>query len=342
LTGDPINPRLTGLTYHSGVELAGHYWTIAPRLRHSLRPLAPPAGRPFELAVDDPRLGAVRLSGHLREPPGAQELVLVVHGLGGSAESHYMLRAALAAEAAGLACLRLALRGSDLRGEDFYHAGLTSDLHAVLAAPELARYRRLYLLGYSVGGHIALRAATEPADPRLAAVAAICPPLDIARSSAAFDAPGLWLYRRYVLGNMRRIYAAVAARRPRQIPLPLAEALRIRRLRDWDDRVVAPRFGFAGADDYYRRASVHTHLPELRVPALLAASERDPMVPAPTIRAALDRPERPERPAPRLEVRWLPEGGHVAFPPGIDLGYAEERGLEAQVLGWLRRRGGEP
>jgi uncharacterized protein len=247
-----------------------------------------------------------------------------------------MLRAAVAIEAAGLACLRLSLRGSDLRGEDFYHAGLTSDLHAVLAAPELARYRRLYMLGYSVGGHIVLRAATEPADPRLAAVAAICPPLDIARSSAAFDAPGLWLYRRYVVGNMRRIYAAVAARRPpRPIPLPLAEASRIHRLRDWDERVVAPRWGFAGADDYYRRASVHTHLPELRVPALLAASERDPMVPAPTLRAALDRPARP---APRLEVRWLPAGGHVAFPPGIDLGFAEERGLEAQVLGWLRSR----
>jgi uncharacterized protein len=317
------------------VELAGHYWTIAPRLRHSLSPLAPPAGRPFELAVADPRLGSVRLSGHLREPLGARELVLVVHGLGGSAESHYVLRAALAAEAAGLACLRLSLRGSDLRGEDFYHAGLTADLHAALAAPELAGYGRLYLLGYSVGGHLALRAATEPADPRLAAVAAICPPLDLARSSAAFDAPGLWLYRRYVLGNMRRIYAAVAARRP--VPLPLGEALRIRRLREWDERVVAPRFGFAGADDYYRRASVHTRLHELRVPALLAASERDPMVPAPTIRAALDRPERP---SPRLEVRWLREGGHVAFPPGIDLGYAEERGLEAQVLGWLRGRAG--
>jgi predicted alpha/beta-fold hydrolase len=316
------------------MELAGHYWTIAPRLRHSLSPLTAPAGRPFALVVHDPRMGPVRLSGSLREPPGAAELVLVVHGLGGCADSHYMLRAGLAAEAAGLACLRLSLRGSDLRGEDYYHAGLTSDLHAVLAAPELARYRRLYLLGYSVGGHVVLRAATEPADPRLAAVAAICPPLDIGRSSAAFDAPGLWLYRRYVLGNMRRIYAAVAARRP--VPLPLAEALRIRRLGDWDERVVAPRFGFAGAGDYYRRASVHPLLPELRLPALLAASERDPMVPAPTLRAALDRP------APRLEVRWLREGGHVAFPPGVDLGFAEARGLEAQVLGWLRRRGGAP
>ncbi len=313
------------------MDLAGHYWTIAPRIRHSLSPPAMPLARPFACTVLDPRLGAVRLSGSLREPPAAEELLFVVHGLGGCADSHYMLRAGLAAEAAGLACLRLSLRGSDRRGEDYYHAGLTSDLHDVLAAPELARYRRVYLLGYSVGGHIVLRAATEPADRRLAAVAAICAPLDIRLSSAAFDAPGLWLYRRYVLRNMGRIYAAVAARRP--VPLPLAAALRIRRLRDWDDRVVAPRFGFAGADDYYERASVHRLLPELRVPSLLAASERDPMVPAAIVRAGLDRP------APRLAVRWLRDGGHVAFPPGVDLGFAPAHGLEAQVIGWLRRHG---
>jgi predicted alpha/beta-fold hydrolase len=313
------------------MDLSGHLWTIAPRIRHSLAPLPTPRCRPFGLTVEDPRMGPVRLSGQLSEPPAADELVLAVHGLGGCADSHYMLRAAIAAEAAGLACLRISLRGSDRRGEDFYHAGLTSDLHAVLAAPELARYRRLYLLGYSVGGHIVLRAATEPADPRLAAVAAVCAPLDIRRSSAAFDVPALWLYRRYVLANMRRIYAAVAARRP--VPLPLAEALRIRRLGEWDDRVVAPRFGFASGADYYERVSVHPHLPALRLPALLAASELDPMVPAAIIRAGLGLA------APRLEVRWLREGGHVAFPPGIDLGYGAALGVEAQVIGWLRRRG---
>ncbi len=319
--------------YDVGMDLGGHFWTIAPRLRHSLAPPVMPATQPFELTVEDSRMGPVRLTGCLREPPGSRELLFVVHGLGGSADSHYMLGAARAAEAAGLACLRISLRGSDRRGEDIYHAGLTSDLHAVLAAPELSRYRRIYLLGYSVGGHLALRAATEPADPRLAAAAAICAPLDIRKSSAAFDAPGLWLYRRYVLANMGRIYAAVAARRP--VPLPLAEANRIRRLYDWDDRVVAPRFGFTGADDYYRRASVHPLLPDLRIPALLAASEQDPMVPAAIIRAGLDRP------APLLEVRWLRQGGHVAFPPGIDLGYSKVRGLEPQVLSWLRMRGRE-
>ena len=49
------------------------------------------------------------------------------------------------------------------------------------------------------------------------------------------------------------------------------------------------------------------------------------------IRAAL-------RPVPRLEVRWLKGGGHVAFPRRLDVGLGEGTGADAQVLGWLRTR----
>lgn len=177
----------------------GHLWTIGPRLRHSVRPLPCPEPRPWETTVEDARTGTVRLTGRLREVPGADELVMLVHGLGGSTESHYMPRGASAAEQAGLSCLRLNLRGSDRRGDDYYHAGQTADLHAALASPELKPYRRLYVLGYSLGGHVALRLAAEEADPRLAAVAAVCAPIDLARSQLELDSPAAWVYRRYLL-----------------------------------------------------------------------------------------------------------------------------------------------
>lgn len=62
-------------------------------------------------------------------------------------------RAARVAEAAGLDSLRLNLRGADRMGEDGYHAGLTADLAAALASPELADYRSVGVLGFSLGGH---------------------------------------------------------------------------------------------------------------------------------------------------------------------------------------------
>jgi uncharacterized protein len=298
----------------------GHLWTIAPRLRHGVRPIPIPEWRPWQTLLTDPQVGNVPVSGRLRELPASEELLVVVHGLGGSTESHYMMRSAVAAEAAGLSCLRINLRGCDRQSGDFYHAGLTADLHAAFASEELSRYRKIYLLGYSLGGHVVLSLGTEAADPRLLAVAAVCAPLDLALSQQAIDAPARWVYRRYLLGNLLEIYAAVAARRP--VPLAVEEAARLRTIRDWDDQVVAPRYGFADAADYYARASVAPRLADLRLPALLLSSETDPMVPAAPVRAAL------QGPAPRLEVQWLARGGHVAFPRSL--------GVEARLIDWLR------
>lgn len=230
-----------------------HLWTLGPRLRHAVRPRPNPGSVPWETVVEDPKIGPVRLTGRLRELPG-DELLILVHGLGGSTDSHYMLRGAEAAEAAGLSCLRLHLRGADRRGEDFYHAGLTADLHAALASPEAARFRRIHLLGYSLGGHVALRLATEPADPRLVSVAAVCSPVDLARSADEIDAPGLGLYRWYLLRSLADIYRQVAARRP--VSYPVEKAGEIRFIREWDDKIVAPRHGFAGASDYYARRAL--------------------------------------------------------------------------------------
>src|SRR5215218_2735100 len=219
------------------MALRGHLWTIAPFLHRRLRAAPFPASRPWETALEDPKVGTVRLSGWLREVPESDEILVLVHGLGGGTESHYLRGAVAAAEAAGISSLRVNLRGSDRRGEDIFHAGLTADLHAALASDELRRYRRVYALGYSLGGHLALRLGSEAGDPRLAAVAAICSPLDLDLAQREIDSPRRWIYRRYLMNGLHAIYAAVAARRP--VPLPVAEVVRIRTIREWDDRVVA-------------------------------------------------------------------------------------------------------
>lgn len=317
-------------------DLLPHLWTIAPRLGHALRPSRAPEARPWETVIEDPKIGPVRLTGRLREAPGSEELLVLVHGLGGCTDSHYMIRGALAAEAAGLSCLRVNLRGADRLGEDYYHAGLTADLHAALASADLERYRRIHVLGYSLGGHVVLRLATEPGDPRLAAVAAVCSPVDLTLSAGEIDAPGLTLYRRYLLRSLAAIYLAVAARRPAaSLPFPVERLGEIRLIRQWDDKIVAPRHGFAGAADYYARASVAPRLRDLRVPALLLNSDCDPMVPARGVRPAL------ETVSPRLRVAWV-RGGHVAFSRRLNIGLGGlggGEGMDAQVIGWLRRAG---
>lgn len=307
------------------MSLSGHAWTLGIRFGH--RPTAPPS-EPWSTLAKDPRLGPVRLTGRL-QPGVGDTLVVLVHGLGGSADSLYMVHLAGRSAARGHGCLRLNLRGSDRLGEDFYHAGLTADLDAALASPELSSYRRIYLVGCSLGGHVVLRWAVESGEERVRAVAAVCAPLDLALSSEALHQPSLWLYRRYLLGSLKDIYRAVAARGP--VPLALGEAVRITTITEWDERVVAPRHGFAGAADYYRRMSVAPRLDELGLPALLISAEDDPLVPAETVRPALLAA------MPRLAVRWATRGGHLGFPRDLDLGLGPNLGWADQVLDWLAR-----
>jgi predicted alpha/beta-fold hydrolase len=219
------------------------------------------------------------------------------------------------------------MRGADGSGEDFYHAALTADLHAALASPELRAFEHVYVLGHSLGGHLALRFASEAHDPRLRAVAAVCSPLDLARSAWAIDRPWRWPYRHYVLRHLKATYVPVAARRT--LATPLARVLRVRTLREWDELTVVPRFGFASRDDYYESASAARRLHALSVPALLVNTEHDPMVPADTVRPALLAA------CPRLDARWLRTGGHVGFPNSIDLGEKAPRELLPQIVSWL-------
>lgn len=309
--------------------LHGHLWTVAPAVRHLVRPRRAP-GEPWETTLVDPKVGAVRLTGHLLAPPGAEDLVVIVHGCGGTPESYYCHKAAHAGAAVGMASLRLALRGADRLGEDYYHAGLTDDLHAALESPAVARFARLFVLGYSIGGQTVLRYATESRDRRLRAVAAICPPLDLDVCCRAID--GTRLYCHWVLSGLKRMYRAVALRRP--VPTPLAEVERTDTIRAFDALTMVPRHGFADVVDYYARSSAGPLLGRLEVPALLVAAERDPMVPLATYQPWLGAA------APALEVRRSAAGGHLGFPPDLDLGVAAPRGLENQVLGWLRAAGG--
>lgn len=284
------------------------------------------------MILDDPTVGAVEIQGRYRPKEGSDTLVVVVHGLGGHAHSAYMIDASRAVEAAGHSCLRLGLRGAAGSGEDFYHAGLTDDLLAALDHPDFARYDNLVIIGFSLGGHVALRTAVEGANDRLRAVAAICPPLDLAAGQAWLDAPARKIYREYILRELRAMYREVAQRG--RAPTPMQRIEQVRTLREWDALTVVPRFGFDDVDDYYDSMSVGSQLRELSVPTLLVVSRHDPMIPAGSI-----EPLVAAEPS-ELQMCWADNGGHVFFPPAVDLGLGRPQAVVPQALAWLEGRCG--
>ncbi len=309
--------------------MQAHLRTVLSRLRRAPTGVPGPVAEPWRGVVVDPQRGPLPLGGLLCHGPDRGTVVVSLHGLGGSCNSPYQAALAAACVAAGAGVLRLGLRGSDGLACDFYHAGLTADLAATLASRELAPYERVCVVGFSLGGHVALRYAVDEPDRRLAAVAAVCAPLDLLPAQRSFDrlGPAAWPYRVYVLGRLKRLYRDIARRGA--VPTPVEEVSRVRRLREWDRLTVVPRFGFASPEDYYARASVGPHLRRLGVPALLVASAGDPMVPVAAIAAAAAAA------AGAIDLRWVRRGGHVAFPADLDLGMPAARGLPAQLAAFL-------
>ncbi len=281
--------------------------------------------------VTDAEFGTVQLSGIYGETPGASTLAIVIHGHAGNAGKPYCHRAALAARLCGFSSLRISMRGADLKGEDIYHGGLTGDIAAFAAEERFSRYRNIVLIGYSLGGHVAIRAALEEIVPRLRAIVAISPPLDIPGAVDALDSPERSLYRHYMLAGMRKIHGAAAARNRAPEPARLVRmATTFRRM---DELTVVRRFGFRAVDHYYDEIDLKHRLSEVRPPVLVVASNHDPVIPPAVIRGAIRGASH------SITTRWIDGGGHLYFPRNIDLGFgAAPAGLEPQIMNWARRQ----
>ncbi len=312
--------------------LLGSFYTLVPHFQRALFPLEPLATERFVVTQRDHAVGDVRVSALVsRARAPARRCVVLLHGLGGDEASGYLLPMAHAARDAGLDSVRPSLRGADGSGEDLYHAGLTDDLRAILASKELEPYEAVHLVGFSLGGHVALKYATEEHDPRLRSVAAIGSPLDLEAAAHAFDRRRRSLYRRHVVSSLHAAHDALVRRGRARVSRD--EARSITSIVAWDGRIVAPRFGYASASAYYQAESVAPRLSRLELPSLYLGAEHDPMVPSWAVKPSL------ERASAALSVQFFDAAGHIGFSTGAHIEGARGGDLEAQVIDWLLRRG---
>jgi len=262
--------------------------------------------------------------------PGAP-LVMVLHGLEGSSRSHYVQGLLGGARARGWRGVALNFRscsGEMNRLPRFYHSGDTGDVDAVVRRL-LAREPglRLGVVGISIGGNVMLKWLGEQgvaAPPAVAGGVAISVPYDLEACARVLDRGfAKHVYTANFMRTMRRKVVEKARAYPGFVDV--ASACRARTFSEYDAAVTAPLFGFADAQDYWRRASSAPYLAAVARPALLINALDDPFVPA----HALPKPgELP----PHVQLVLTPHGGHVGFVDGrwpwrVD-SWAERRALD--------------
>ena len=146
------------------------------------------------------------------------------------------------------------------------------------------------LVGFSLGGNIALKLAGELGDRPCAdldSVMAVCPPADLSACSRQIQLPRNRLYDRYFV----KLLLKQLASRQRALPDAHEGAFSSvpRTLWEFDNGFTAVVCGFGTADNYYLQASSLPLLSQVRLPTLILASRDDPMIPPEPLAGALCR-----------------------------------------------------
>ncbi|SDH34039.1 hydrolase [Propionivibrio dicarboxylicus] len=255
------------------------------------------------------------------ETDGDNPLLLLFHGLEGSSDSHYARSLVRAAFAIGWSSVVVHFRGCS--GEPnrlprAYHSGDSEEIDWIVRRLRaLHPHRRLHTVGISLGGNALLKWLGEQGQAATALVdtaAAVSAPIDLAACGHHLARGFNALYTQHFLYTLKPTSLAKLKCFPGL--LDERSIRRARTLYDFDDAVTAPLHGFAGADDYWFRASSKPWLGGIAVPTLLLNARNDPFLPAHAL-------PLPNQVSPQVCLDFTEQGGHVGFVTGYLPGHLD-------------------
>lgn len=259
----------------------------------------PPISEPLIIPLGD----GDSLFCEVATPPkwqSTEKTVVLIHGLGGSTQSSYMIRCSRKLYEAGYRIVSVNLRGCG-PGKKYavrpYHGGLSQDILVVLQTlKQQSLLSPIVLVGFSLGGNIVLKLAGElgtSARALIDSTIAICPCIDLAQSSAFIARPVNHLYKLYYLRSLEE--------QARQ----WTEGQKFSNLYEFDSIVTAPYWGFEGVFDYYQQCSSRFILQKIDHPCRILFAADDPFI---DYKASLGLP------LPDCVKVYLTEyGGHLGF-----------------------------
>lgn len=262
-----------------------------------------------------------------------QGVMLFMHGLGGHADSSYMLRVAHKFLRRGWLTFRLNHRGAGQGkglAKGIYHAGKSEDLQPVLEKiAALCPDKKIIAAGFSLSGNLLLKYLGEkrhaPPENFCGAIA-LSPPIDLALSAQALRRRRNRLYDLRFAGLLKKLvaeYQNAFADFPRfAFPLNLS-------VYRFDQIVTAPLNGFASAEDYYARCSAKQFLANISHPVAIIAADNDPFIPGETY---LNLPANDF-----ITLLLTRSGGHMGFICAKRTAGGDYRWMDEAVMRWAEK-----
>ena len=269
--------------------------------------------------------------------PDNGRIVVLLHGITGCSDSPYARGLQHELDKIGIASVVANARGNGGRLNDrpeCSYAGETNDVHAVMEyLRETHKARELIVIGYSLGGSRLLNYLVEQrASPLIVAAATVCVPLDLGICARRLDQGFSRIYRKHLLGQLCEDFDARRAHLRKHFPEharrfeDIGPLDGIRNFVEYDNRVIAPLYGFRDADDYYRQCSALPKLHRIKVPTLMIQAADDPFM-TPAVLPGADQV------SPSITLEVPRHGGHVGFVAGTVR--SPVYWLEPKLLGWI-------
>lgn len=269
-------------------------------------------------------------------PDAGRPILIILHGLEGSAASPYARMLLHQAATHGWRAAVLHFRDcGDYRNRlpRRYHAGETNDIRFFLESLRAAGHEGPMLAaGFSLGGNVLLKYLGENGvNTPLDAAVAVCVPLSLHDSAAALSAGFSKVYQHYLLKRMKK-----AIRRKFDeytAAFDWHRAMKAKTFAEFDDAVTAPLHGFRNKDEYYDRCSSIDYLEKIERPTLIINALDDPFMTPAAIPPA-------DRLGASVQLEVSDGGGHIGFVAG-GLPWRPSYYLPGRIIEFLDRQLGQ-
>lgn len=239
-----------------------------------------------------------------------QPLVILFHGLEGSAQSHYAKRIMAAVRQQGWRGVVVHFRGCGGKPNLLprsYHCGDSAELDWILKRFRQIEHGEIYALGVSLGGNVLLKWLGEQksaAASIISKAATISTSLDLPATGKVLGRGFNRFYSRLFLKTLQP--KALALTQRHQLDFDTARIQAADNLWDYDNLFTAPLHGFKDADDYWQLANCRPYLEHIKIPTLLINARNDPFLPEQHLPAADEVSET-------VICDFPQEGGHAGF-----------------------------